>query len=145
MSEVTPSGDNVAVDGLHRFVVPPNLRRVRLAAPGYSETWSGSAEVAAGQAKSLAVSMSPLSRLVVRVVQTDGAPIPNGGALLLKGPDRIDTMIVKSGLADEQVDAGTVDVRVDPDFLPGYSRTSKRVTLMPAQRTDLTLEVVPGK
>jgi hypothetical protein len=148
LTEVTPSldGHRVAPDGRHRFAVPRGVCRVRLAAHGYSETWSGDASVAAGRTQALAVAMEPLARLVVRVVETDGAPVAEGTLLVTgvdpMGADRIETLSIRSGLADQLVDAGRVAVEVDPTFLPDYVPQQAPATLRPGERTDLTLTVV---
>lgn len=139
-TEVTPSGYDVAADGVHRFELTPMSGRVRLAADGYSETWSKRFRLRAGTTERLAVSMNRLSRLVVTVVETDGSPVKEG-TLLLKGPDLLRTLVVENGVVDQRVDPGRVRLVVDPRFMEGYEPHSQWLTLSPGERTELTLRV----
>jgi hypothetical protein len=142
-SEVTPSQDHVAPDGVHRYSIPPFRGRVRLAAEGHTETWSEPIDVAPGETKSSAVAMAPLARIVVEVVAVDGSKV-NEGVLFLTGADGEvqGSLTVKDGVADSEWDAGTYRLVVDPDGMKGFAPQDREVVLAPGKRTDLRLELV---
>lgn len=137
---ITPSADDVATDGVHRYEISPLVGRVRLAAEGYRETWSDDVRLSAGETKDLLVDLEPLGRLVVAVSEDDGAPVASG-TLLLTGPDLEATSIVKAGVADGRIDAGEITIVVDPEFMPGYAPQARLVVVRPGERTDVRLQV----
>ncbi len=140
ISSRTPSGPNVAADGVHRFRVRPMRGWLKLGAPGYSETWSPEVRLDAGGTASLAVALEPLGRLVVIVVDDAGAPLKEG-TLLVLGRDFEQAIGVKDGVADARLDAGERVVTVDVDRMPGYEPFELPIVIRPGEQTNARLQV----
>ena len=136
----TPSGPNVAPDGVHRYRVRPMVGRLRFDAPGSSSAWTDPVRIDAGSAPTMSLEMQPLGRLVVTVVEADGRPLKEG-SLLVVGRELETTIVVKDGVADAAVDAGELLVIVDPDFMPGFVPAEEVVVTHPGRRANVRLEV----
>ncbi len=137
---MTPSAPNVAADGVHRYRVRPMAGHLKLNAPGYSETWTPDVRVASGETTSVAVALEPLGRLIVTVVDGDGAPLPRG-TLVVLGREFEQTILVKDGVADVRIDAGERVVSVDPDQMPGFEPFELPVVIRPGEATTARLTV----
>ena len=140
ISSFTPSAPNLAADGVHRYRVRPMRGRLKLAAPGYSETWTPEVQVESGGTTSLSLALEPLGRLVVTVVDRAGEPLKEG-TLLVLGRASEQAIAVKDGVADVQIDAGELTVVVDPDVMPGFAPAEIVVDVQPGQRTAARLEL----
>ncbi|MFO0934149.1 MAG: hypothetical protein U1E39_15785 [Planctomycetota bacterium] len=140
ISAVTPSAPNVAADGVHRYRVRPMAGRLKLGAPGYSETWTPDVRVASGETTSVAVALEPLGRLIVTVVDGDGEPLKEG-TLVVWGREFEQAISVKNGVADVQIDAGERVVSVDPDQMPGFEPFELPVVIRPGEPTTARIPV----
>ena len=84
--------------------------------------------------------MMPLSRSVVTVLEPDGSPVEET-TLHIVGPNRLRALPVRRGVAEARLDAGRVEVRIDPRFTEDYRAQSHAVTLRPGELAEVTLRV----
>jgi hypothetical protein len=139
---MTPSGPNVAADGVHRYRVRPMAGHLKLGAPGYSETWTPDVRVEAGGTTSVSVALAPLGRLVVVVVDDAGVPLKEG-TLVVWGREFEQAIAVKDGVADVRIDAGERVVVVDPERMPGFEPFELPVVIRPGESTNARITVAP--